>query len=208
MIVLPTAIEECWRKAFENRVWVSIDEGGEALACSRADTVIALQDQDARLFRRLAGKDADVRVISPIAKGAPRRRGRPGAKLAVGDPGSSNWVNEQNLVEFIKGWVKSDALLKGAELVLGGGICRTLANFAPRQLIDRAAPRYIGSIDRLQEFFDSCDIFVNPERGGTGIKIKTLDAMAHGVPVLSTSAGFVGIESQSCSSMPLAIRVN
>ena len=165
--------------------------------CSRADTVIALQDQDARLFRRLAGKDADVRVISPIAKGRRAAEGGQVRSSRLGDLGSSNWVNGQNLVEFIKGWVKSDALLKGAELVLGGGICRTLANFAPRQLIDRAVPRYIGSIDRLQEFFDSCDIFVNPERGGTGIKIKTLDAMAHGVPVLSTSAGFVGIESQS-----------
>ena len=35
---------------------------------------------------------------------------------------------------------------------------------------------------------------LNPMVGGTGLKIKTVEALAHGRPILSTAAGGVGLE--------------
>ena len=182
---------------FPEAGWVSIDAAGEALACRRADFIVALQDQEADYFRKLTGRNDDVMVIGSIAKGASRFRGQATTPIVVGNLGSSNWVNELNLTEFLKLWVQSDLLQSKAKLVIGGGVSGTLNKFAPAELLNRASPRLFGSVERLSSFFEECDIFINPERGGTGIKIKTLEAMAHGVPVLSTKAGAVGIGSTS-----------
>src|SRR5260221_506632 len=41
--------------------------------------------------------------------------------------------------------------------------------------------------------FAEADLFLSPITSGTGIKIKTLDAMAHGKPMLGFSAAFRGV---------------
>ena len=174
-----------------------MDAPGEALACRRADVVVALQSDEAAKFQEMAGEGVDVRVIGPLSRSVPRHPRPIQPKLLVGYLGSCNFINEHNLTEFMRLWVKSSILMDKAELIIGGGICDTLDRFAPPNLIQQVAPRFVGRVALLEDFFSSCDVFVNPERGGTGIKIKTLEAMAHGVPVLSTVAGTVGIGSAS-----------
>ena len=103
---------------------VSIDEPGETLACQRADTVVALQDEEADYFRKLLGAEHEkVHVIGPLANAIARRAPPRGDKLIVGYLGSANWVNENNLTEFLKLWAASDVLCTRAKLVIGGGLC-------------------------------------------------------------------------------------
>lgn len=44
----------------------------------------------------------------------------------------------------------------------------------------------------LDDIYSDCAVFVNPMRQGGGVKIKTLDAIRHGLPVVSTQAGIAG----------------
>jgi hypothetical protein len=66
-----------------------------------------------------------------------------------------------------------------------------------KDVLARVKPRLVGSVDALSDFYKDCDVVINPERGGTGIKIKSLDAMAHGMPLLTTVAGAIGLQSTS-----------
>lgn len=177
--------------------WVSLDTAGEALALSRAETIVALQQAEADQFRRLAGEHANLRVIGPVFDRIEIPRRQVGTRLAIGYCGSSNWVNEWNLVEYMKRWIEHPTLPRETEIVLAGGVSTTLDRFAPVGLLDRVRPRLLGRVDDLRAFFAACDVVINPERGGTGIKIKSLEAMAAGMPLLTTRAGSVGTGNTS-----------
>lgn len=51
----------------------------------------------------------------------------------------------------------------------------------------------LGFVERVSEFYGDVDVVVAPIRFGGGIKIKVLEAMACGKPVVSTSVGAEGI---------------
>lgn len=180
---------------FAKATWVSLDQAGETLALRRADTVVALQDAEADDFRHMAGAGADVRVIGPVPRGTPIAPSPPGERLRIGYLGSGNRVNEASLADLLGHWDRCEVLRDGAELVLGGEVCETLAGFVSPDLLARTRPRMLGPVPALRDFYAACDLVMNPERGGTGIKIKSLDAMAHGMPLVSTRAGMAGIES-------------
>jgi glycosyltransferase involved in cell wall biosynthesis len=182
---------------FTNAGWVSLDVAGEALGCRRADTVIALQDFEAAEFKSLIGPTSDVRVVSPVPPGSPVVRSAETERLRVGCLGSGNRVNETSLADLLSYWADNEVLLEKAELIVGGGLCDRLAAFVTKDVLARAKPRLVGSVDTLADFYENCDVVINPERGGTGIKIKSLDAMAHGMPLLSTVAGAIGLQSIS-----------
>lgn len=176
--------------------WISIDQEGERIACQRSDVVVAMQEQEAEGFRRLVDPDR-VQVIGPIfdrvACGFPEA----GRKLRIGYFGSSNWVNEQNLGEYLKHWAANDRLRQQSEILIGGGVCETLKDFVPASLLSKVSPTMIGRVEKPADFFSRCDLIINPERGGTGIKIKTLEALAHGCGVITTRGGSVGLDSHA-----------
>lgn len=176
--------------------WVSIDQEGERLACERSDVVVAMQEHEARGFRELVAPER-VRVIGPIFDRIELDPPERAEKLRIGYFGSSNWVNEQNLGAYLKHWADDDLLRAKSEILIGGGVCETLKDFVPASLLNRVAPTMVGRVDTPADFFARCDLVINPERGGTGIKIKTLEALAHGCAVLSTAGGSVGLDSPS-----------
>ena len=51
-----------------------------------------------------------------------------------------------------------------------------------------------GFLTELAPLYSSIRVVVAPDRFGSGLKIKTLEAMQHGVPVVATTIGAQGIE--------------
>nr|WP_256476411.1 glycosyltransferase family 4 protein [Siccirubricoccus soli] len=45
-------------------------------------------------------------------------------------------------------------------------------------------------------FYDAVDCVLNPMTGGTGLKIKTVEALAYGRPVLGTRDAFAGLPAE------------
>jgi glycosyltransferase involved in cell wall biosynthesis/SAM-dependent methyltransferase len=175
--------------------WVSIDKKGEQLACDRSDVVVAMQEHEADEFRE--GDNAEkVCVVAPIFEKKQIEHCARSEKLKVGYFGSSNWVNEQNLGEYLKHWANDEELRNNSEILIAGGVCETLKDFVPSSLLTKINPTMIGRVNKAGDFFAQCDVIINPERGGTGIKIKTLEALAHSMPVLTTVGGSVGIDSR------------
>lgn len=54
-----------------------------------------------------------------------------------------------------------------------------------------------GGVKDLRPYRNRARVFVSPVRLGSGLRTKVLEAMAGGVPVVSTSLGMAGIEAQT-----------
>jgi glycosyltransferase involved in cell wall biosynthesis len=80
------------------------------------------------------------------------------------------------------------AVREHCELHVVGTVCDSLETTDPRIV------RH-GIVEDLQRAHIDCDIAVNPVFVGGGIKIKTLDAMSHGIPCVTTVEGARGLES-------------
>ena len=53
----------------------------------------------------------------------------------------------------------------------------------------------MGEVAELSEFYGAIDVAVNPAIFVSGLKCKSVDALAHGVPFLSTGVGMTSIPS-------------
>ncbi|MEA2068629.1 MAG: glycosyltransferase family 4 protein, partial [Verrucomicrobiota bacterium] len=54
-----------------------------------------------------------------------------------------------------------------------------------------------GSVNDLRPYREQATIFINPMRLGSGLRIKVLEAMATGLPVVTTTLGAAGIPAQN-----------
>lgn len=53
-----------------------------------------------------------------------------------------------------------------------------------------------GFVENLEDYYKKCRVFVAPLRYGSGIKIKNINAMYRGIPLVTTSIGAEGIEGK------------
>jgi glycosyltransferase involved in cell wall biosynthesis len=54
-----------------------------------------------------------------------------------------------------------------------------------------------GQVEDLRPYRNLASVFVSPVRLGSGMRTKVLEAMAGGLPVVSTSLGVAGLEAQT-----------
>lgn len=54
----------------------------------------------------------------------------------------------------------------------------------------------VGFIEDLESWYQAQGIFVSPIQSGSGIRIKILEAMNHGIPVITTKIGALGISDE------------
>ncbi len=185
-------------QGFSESCWMSVDAAGEKLACSRSNKVIALQKEESAYFSGISPETTLVDTIPPLcAPVTVQYPPRSGGKLVVGYLGSGNYVNETNLSLFIMAAAQDEVLQSTLRLRIAGGVSKTIYDFCHRQNFGTLEHELVGQVDDLQDFYVSCDVVINPERGGTGIKIKTLDAMAHGAAIVCTAAASAGTGSSS-----------
>jgi glycosyltransferase involved in cell wall biosynthesis len=157
----------------------------QAFGFKRADVVIAIQDDEADGFRRSLGSQSSiVKTVSHIVELSEpvQTTTCTGASFI----GSSFVANNEALIYFIKTVLP---LIVEQEpeflLTVSGSICSALP--------EHPSVRKLGRVDCVADAFASAPISINPIREGTGVNIKLLDAMALGVPTVSTTFGARGI---------------
>ena len=72
-----------------------------------------------------------------------------------------------------------------------------IGNLPPEdaQLFARPWVRLLGFVAEIEGFYRSVDAVVSPVTMGTGINVKTVQAMAYGMPLITTAWGSKGIET-------------
>jgi glycosyltransferase involved in cell wall biosynthesis len=163
--------------------WFYTTPEEEARGLARADIALAIQDDEAAYFRALGHKD--VRVIGhivPLRKRLPRPPG--GGEITAGYLASGNPINVNSFDALRRCLGEHGA--RRMKFVVAGSICG--------KLTERPEPfEAVGRLDHVDEFYDSVDLVLNPMTFGTGLKIKSVEALFQGLPLVATDVAMVGL---------------
>jgi hypothetical protein len=169
--------------------WYFTTLAEERRGLARAHVAIAIQDDEARYLQGLMQgtrtRVATIGYLSPARRVPSRPRGK-SAKPVLGYFGSGNPFNVASISEFAAGVRANRAIRDSCRFVLAGSICRVLPELEPFEIL--------GPVDRAADFYAQVDCAINPMKGGTGLKIKTLEALSFGKAVAGTAEAFAGVE--------------
>jgi len=159
----------------------------EARGLDRADLVLAIQDDERQLLEEVTRSPVVTLGFMPAMEPIPMA---PHEGLRIGYLGSANPLNGHALTRFIEALDTEALVSAGAALHVAGGATRYAG--PGRQGI---VP--VGGVGEPSDFYAWLDLAVNPHEGGTGLKIKTVEALAHGRPVIGTAEAFRGLGAQA-----------
>ena len=179
----------------------------ELEACRRADVVFAIQDNEVTHF---AASGRPVAVVGHPEPGDYRSRAVRSSRVRAGTIAAHNKFNEIALDELLEVLEHTEVLSRrGATLTIAG----TMVSFGTLSGKYEQLPEGVetlGYVADVDAFYDDLDLVVNPTTLGTGLKIKTMEALAKGIPLLSTSVGTDGIAVRSpfhdCADVPELVR--
>jgi glycosyltransferase involved in cell wall biosynthesis len=158
----------------------------EGKALDRADAVLAIQEWDAEHFRSLtASPVAVVGHLAPVADAAAGSAAESRAMLFVGGPMGINVHGVSWFIDQVLPAVRRR--VPDAELWLVGGIGSRVGGAVP-------GVRRFGFVDALGELYRRAAVVINPQQFGTGLSIKSVDALLHGRPLVTTASGARGLE--------------
>ncbi len=139
----------------------------------------------------LAGKVAYLPPLMPLREPAPSGGGMQENTFDFAYIGGPMLFNIEAMDHFGRRILPRILELKPhARFLVGGAICRVA-----RKLFG-ASPcvEYADNVRDLDAFYGSTRAVVVPLLSGTGVSVKTLEAMSYGRPVVSTSPGVRGLE--------------
>ena len=73
-----------------------------------------------------------------------------------------------------------------------------------RRLSDQKGVVVTGYVPDIRPYFEKASVFVAPLRAGSGIQTKNLEAMAMGIPIVTTSIGAMGLEAETDTELLIA----
>ena len=153
----------------------------------RADVLLTISEDDRRAFLRTdpslrTGRMPMIASTGPV--GLPFRQRNGVLFLANFDNPANRDAIDWMLAEI---WPQIHQRIPHADLVLVGN------NLPPNLGVHVSGVRRLGYIADLSDVFSACRVAASPVRFGTGIKTKNLLALAHGVPLVTTTVGADGL---------------
>ncbi len=172
--------------------WFSTTLAEEERGFRRADYVLAIQPTEARDFAaRLAGATTRVLQVGHLIDiGEPVTPADRPAAVFVGSGNPLNVKGARYFIDRVLPLVRQQR--PNAELLLVGGVCTAIP--------DAPGVVKLGFVPDLRDAFSAACVFVNPVLAGTGVNIKLLDAMAAGMPIVSTTSGARGLDEHGGSA--------
>ncbi len=150
----------------------------------RPDAVIAIHNNDAQALRRLVPGKTVINVgvdFPPTDVGPPSRA--PNILFVA----HLNQMNVKGISDFLRfAWPLVKTAIPDTQFVVVGKIGETITS-RDRQI------KIVGAVDSLEPYYRDARVVVNPAVAGTGLKIKTLEAIAYFRPVVAWPNGVDGI---------------
>lgn len=163
----------------------AITEKEEARGLKRADWVVAIQEEEEKFFRGILPETVKTCTI--------------GENMPVHEPyvaktnnilflGSFYVVNREGVKHFIDHIIP---ILKKSgipfHVQLAGTICRHIP--------DGEDYEKLGIIDDIDQAYENARLVINPVHVGTGLNIKTIEAVSKAKPLVSHSVGVRGLST-------------
>lgn len=177
--------------------WFSTSVAQENAGFRRADYVLAIQDQEARVFteqlgeQQLGGRRPEVITVGHLLD--VQERVIPATAPHAVFLASGNPINVDAARYFISSVLPLVRRVRpDFRLLLAGDVG---AEFG-----DVEAVTCLGRVASVNDAFRRGALAVNPVRMGTGLNIKMLEALACGIPCVTSEAGSRGLERHGGSA--------
>ncbi len=155
----------------------------ELAVFQKFDGVMLIQDKEYHRVRAALGPDKTI--LAPHGVDFPRQALRQKVS-SLGFIGNFYTPNEVGLRWFLEEvWPR--VRKNGIQLNVYGKICRAFENKNVEQV------KFHGYVPSLQAIFNEIDIMINPVKMGAGLKIKNVEALANGLPLVTTTHSATGL---------------
>lgn len=151
----------------------------------RSNMIMSIQENESMFFRFLAPHIPCITVYPPLTF----------TKQDVVDNknilyiASNNQLNKEGLVWFIDNiFPQIIALFPQYTLLIEGKISDAMKEYSNNPNI-----KILGMVDNIVEFYKQGNIVVNPTLKGTGLKIKTIEAISYGKLVITSKHSSEGL---------------
>ncbi len=166
--------------------WFTCSPEEERRGLLRGQWIVAIQALEAETFGKAVEGRAKVVTVGHPGPWNPL----PEAGVTVGCLSSESTPNRTGLTWFFEEcWPRIHAEVPDAAFLLAGAIC------------DKGGPwermpgvRILGRVGTPSELHRQVTVEVNPVFFGTGLKVKSIEALSHGRPLVSASEGVAGLD--------------
>lgn len=161
----------------------------------RADVVVAVRDDEAIYFNSLTGRESAI-VIPHVEQ--PHYIVKDFSRLAnIGIVASANQINLLITADFLEAVAKICGSSCPFLVHVAGEVKYLTRELPPERARVFSMPwvQMHGFVQDIEFFYSRVDAIVSPATPGTGVNIKTAQAMAYGMPVVATQWGARGIET-------------
>ncbi len=174
--------------------WYSTSAAEEKKGLDRADHILSIQDNEKNHFSKLTSKP--VTTIGHMVDIFPLKYTTPPRKkiLFLGSSNPSNVFGIQTFITEIFPAIRKS--IPDLELIIVGTICS--------KIMDQEGIVKMGEMPNLKSIYDLSDIVINPLTIGTGLKIKSIEALGFSKALISTTVGADGLEDGINSAFLLA----
>lgn len=184
---------ERMRRANIDMDWFSVSAAQEKRGLDRFDVILAIQEHEAEHYRSLTTRKVVTvgHLLPSMQSAAPPST----PKLLM--VGSDNPINVDGANWFLHDvWPAVLAARPDATLNIVGRLCAHIP--------ESAGVTLSGPVDNLDAVYYESAVVVCPLRGGTGLKIKSAEALAAGRVVVSTRSAAEGLEEAVGHGMIIA----
>ena len=166
--------------------WWQMTEEQEKNVMARVDVIVAINGRDQTTFQNWFPLKRVISVSSAIAQ--PKLSSPPvtGNCLFVGSDYSANVDGMHWFLAEVWPLVRDE--IPSATLTICGKVSEKINGNYPGVTLQ-------GVVQDLDAYYRAADVVIAPLRVGSGLKIKVVEALSHGRPVVTTAIGAQGIES-------------
>lgn len=167
----------------QNPTGVYLKKRQEIKGLKRADVLLAIQDKEAKVFKKwLPNKKVymignQVKIFSPHVT---ENRN----VLFVGSKNLLNKIAAEFCIENLSPILEQN----GGKLLMAGGVCDYFSNDAKCEKM--------GYVQELSVLYKDVRAVVNPIQGGTGLNIKSIEALGFAKPLITTKVGAKGLPKE------------
>lgn len=164
----------------------------------RADIVLAITEEDRAGFLEIT-PSLQTELLPMVAEECPQGPGPAKRRHLLFLGSFSNLANRDGLEWFLsRVWPEIHNRLPGVGMHLAGSSMPEAYRKAGNGILG------LGHVDHLAQVFAQHRVFVSPIRYGTGIKTKNVAAMAHGLPIVTTTIGAEGMNLRDGENASIA----
>ena len=164
--------------------WLSTDSRTEGCALDRADVVLAIQESEGRILSKCTRTSVITALCHYPTRAVPL--GPADRLLFLGSSNKANVDAMRSFIQRVMPLVRHK--VPHARLIIGGNVCRGLEDFKVEPGVTLQF-----EVDSLDAFYGQAALVVNPVSTGTGLKIKTFEALAYGRVVLCDPHSIDGV---------------